>query len=252
LKFTSDIEAMKQPFQFKRFSITDARCVMKVGTDAVLLGTLTDVRKALNILDIGTGSGVIAIMLAQRSNAHIDAIDIHQPSCEDALVNFKNSPWPGRLNIHHSSLADFVKATKTKYDLIVSNPPFFDKGLKSPSEEKNIAKHSGTLSFGNLLEGVKYLLDPIGYFSLILPYSERNNFISIALSHNLFLNREIPILPKAKKPANRMVLEFSNLKPEKIHYSELPIRDSSGSFHEKYVLLTNDFYLNLNSKRIDK
>jgi len=252
LKFTSDFVEMKQPFQFKRFSITDSGCAMKIGTDAVLLGTLAEVRKAINILDIGTGSGVIAMMLAQRSSAHIDAIDIHKPSCEDALVNFKNSPWPGRLNIHHTSLEDFSKTTKTRYDLIVSNPPFFDKGLKSPSEDKNIAKHCGTLSYSNLLEGVKHLLDTPGYFSLILPYSERNNFISMALTHNLFLNREILIYPKVNKPANRIILEFSKLKPDKIHFSELPVRDSNGSFHEKYDLLTKEFYLDLKSDRRDK
>lgn len=247
--FTSDFIPMKQPFQLKRFSITDAGCVMKVGTDAVLLGALTEIGKAGVILDIGTGSGVIAMMLAQKSSAIIDAIDIHQPSCEDASENFINSPWSDRLNIYHSSLADFTTTTKTKYDLIVSNPPFFVNALKSPVEGKNLAKHSGTLSHLNLLDGATQLLDSAGHFSVILPYTERDNFIHRALFHNLFLNQEILIFPKTGKPANRVVLGFSKIQPEKIRVSEMPIRDSAGFFHEKYVLLTKDFYLDLKSRR---
>jgi tRNA1Val (adenine37-N6)-methyltransferase len=236
---------MKPPFRFKQFSIIDSKCAMKIGTDAVLLGALTDTASDRNILDIGTGCGIIALMLAQKSQAIVDAIDVHQPSCEDARLNFENSPWSGRLRIHHSSLHDFVKITKETYDLIVSNPPFFNKSLNSPFDEKNLAKHSGSLSHQDLLEGVYKLLKFSGHFRVILPASVNENFIKQAALLSLYLSEEIQIIPKTGKAPNRVVLGFIKEKPIKVRHSKMVMRNTDGSFHEDYIALTKDFHLNL-------
>ena len=216
---------------------------MKVNTDAVLLGSWSQIKTAKHILDIGTGSGIIAIMLTQRSKARVDALDIHSASCKDAAKNIENCPWRDRLNIYNLSFSDFLSVYKKKYDLVVSNPPFHNNSLKSPSEKVNLAKHTTVFMLSELIIGVKKILNPSGRFCIILPYSEYQNFKQLAGKEGLFSLTECIVLPKSDKPANRVLIEFGLKPPVNIKWSEIIIRESSKVYHESYINLTKDFYL---------
>lgn len=235
---------MRQAFQFKQFSIQDENSAMKVGTDAVLLGAWNNPRNYNSILDIGTGSGIIALMMAQKSFAKIDAIDIDFNSVQDAIINFKNSPWSENLVAIHSSLSDYIKQSENKYDLILSNPPFFNNSLKSSSDRKNLSKHTSTLSHKDLLLGVRNLISINGKFAVIIPYDQMKSFFNIALIEGLYCYKKLIIYPTPNKPANRIIMEFSLKKENQIMEEELIIRDASGKFSEQYKTLTKDFYIN--------
>lgn len=215
---------------------------MKVGTDAVLLGASVNISDAHSILDIGTGCGVIALMLAQRSNVAISAIDIDKPSIEQAEENFKKSPWSDQLLAIPSSLQNFAKDSKEKYDLIVSNPPFFENSLESPDPRKKLSKHSNALSHSELITRAVKLLSPGGSFEVIVPFSEREKFVNLALIENLYCEKELEIYPKKGKTANRIILRFSKEKKE-IEILELTIRNTDNSFTEEYISLTKNYYI---------
>lgn len=231
-------------FHFKQFSIADDQSTMKVGTDAVLLGAWTDVENAENILDIGCGSGVISLMLAQRTNAKIEAIDIDEDSVKQARENFKNSPWADQLEAFHYSLKDFRKTALKKYDLIVSNPPYFINALKSPDKNKNRSKHSGELSYVDLTHNMAQLLSQTGKACLILPSDiESKAFKDLALLEKIHLNKQLLIKPKANKKANRVLMEFSFLKSD-LEEDEMYLREDDNQFSETYKSLCKDYYLN--------
>ncbi len=215
---------------------------MKVGTDAVLLGSWVNPEKSGFILDIGTGTGIIALMMAQKSDAEIDAIDIDLPSVQEANTNFKNTPWNDNLYAIHSSLSDFVRQSKKKYDLIVSNPPYFNNSLKSPSGRKNLSKHISTLTHNDLLLGVKKLISPEGKFAIIIPYDLMNTFKNTALAVGLYCNKRLIIYPTPEKPANRILMEFSMNRQKLLMDDKLIIRNESGNFTEEYKIFTGDFY----------
>lgn len=231
-------------FQFKQFSVEDNKSTMKVGTDAVLLGTWTTIQNIKNILEIGTGSGVISLMLAQRTEAQIEAIDIDKNSANQANDNFQDSPWGKRLNAFHFSLNDFKKKQSKKYDLIFSNPPFFIDSLKSPNKNKTLSKHTDELSYADLIQGVIHFLSPQGKVCLILPYTESKSFISLARIENLYLNNQLLIKPKKDKAANRVLMEFS-FKKTQVEEDEIYLRETDNSFSDDYKNLSKDYYLNL-------
>ncbi len=234
---------MDSLFKFKQFSIADDRCTMKVGTDAVLLGCWVNLASAQNILDIGTGSGVIALMLAQRSNGYIDGIDIDTPSTEQAHQNITNSKWGNRINIINISLQEYCNNLSKRYDLIVTNPPFFSNSLRSPKEKRNIARHNDNLSFDELIRGVKQLLNHDGRFCLILPENESSNFRDNALINGLFLTRRLYVYPKQERHVKRILSEYSFQRPPSIDRKKLIIRNDDDTFTEEYQELTKDFYL---------
>jgi len=230
-------------FRFKQFSISDDRCSHKVGTDAVLLGSWVNIQENDRLLlDIGTGSGVIALMLAQRSHtdARIDAIEIETEDAQQALMNTTQSPWPEKVNICRTALQDFSPGTG--YDLIVSNPPFFVDSLLPPDRKRGQARHAHTLSFGDLLVGVKRLLKPQGRFALILPVAEGREFIMRATGHELFAFRTSAFRARAHKPVERLLIEFSQnqRKPEE---SEIVLYGDGDKWSEGYCSLTKEFYL---------
>ena len=235
---------MRKPFQFKQFSIRDENSALKVGTDAVLLGAFVNPDKPKAILDIGCGSGIIALMMAQKSDSKIDAIDIDFESVQEAKFNFKNSLWSDQLIAIYSSLSDYVKQSERKYDLIISNPPFFNNSLKSPSDRNNLSKHTSSLSHAGLLSGVKNLLSADGVFAVIIPFDQMSSFLNIALIEGLYCLQKLIIYPTSKKPANRIILVLSNNLPIKANEESLTIRDESGNFTKQYKILTGDFYLN--------
>lgn len=231
-------------FQFKRFLIRQDKSAMRVGTDGVLLGAWTDVSETKNILDIGTGTGLIAIMLAQRSNAAITGVEIEQQAASEAKENAENSPWPERISIIHQKFQEFAAQTSAKFDCIVSNPPFFINSVKSAGKEKSLARHNHQLPFDELLKGVATLLTENGKLSLILPVVEAKEFIQQAHIYGLFLSRLMEVRPSVIKEPNRYLIEFSKkqilLKKESLSI----FNENKIDYTSDYKLLTADFYLN--------
>jgi tRNA1Val (adenine37-N6)-methyltransferase len=240
---------MRQPFRFKEFIITDEHSIMKVGTDAVLLGAVIDTNGIKSILDIGTGSGIIALMLAQKSDASIDAMDIHEGSCADAEINFKTSPWSSRLKVIHVSFNDFAEKAEKKYDLVVTNPPFFVNSLRSPEPDKNLAKHNDSLTFDMLLDGVEKTLAVNGHFWIILPISQRKSIIHLSSIKGLRVRQEILFHPKTGKPPNRIIIEFTKEMPDHVKSRDVYLRNPDGSWHTEYILLTKNYYPDLHLLR---
>jgi tRNA1Val (adenine37-N6)-methyltransferase len=224
---------------------------MKVGTDSVVLGAIIPLfGSEQTILDIGTGSGLLALMLAQRSNAQINAIEIDEAASKEAKENFENSPWNNRLQACQIPLQDFIKITSKQYDLIISNPPYFEAGKNHSMDDlqRSKARHDGDLSFIDLVGGVMKLLNETGHFWLILPVDEAIIFKAIARSQELFLSTQIEIVPRAGKPVKRVVQGYTKKEViEKI--SSQILMNNNNTKTESYSLLTKDFYLdNLDSR----
>ncbi len=239
------VTAMK-PFQFKQFSIEQDRCTMKVGTDGVLLGAWADVDSASRILDVGTGTGVIAIMLAQRATkASIHAVEIDEEACAQAAQNMLNTAWAERLQAFQTSIQDFSKNRDAEYDLIVSNPPFFSGGTFSSSQDKTSVRHTVKLPHGDLLRSARKLLKENGKFCLILPYMEGLRFKELANTYNLYCTKMTEVKPKADKPIERLLLQFEGkLKP--MEKDDLVINDNEANdWTTAYKALTGEFYLKL-------
>jgi tRNA1Val (adenine37-N6)-methyltransferase len=230
-------------FHFKRFSVADSQSTMKVGTDAVLLGAAADVAGTGQILEIGTGCGVIALMLAQRSDAHIDAIEIDEESVRQSRENVMQSPWHDRIKIIHRSLQDYVRLSNKNYDLVISNPPFFSRSLKSDNEKRNISRHDEMLSFEELIRCALYLMSHKASFWVILPVKESVEFINIAVGSGLFVRTSMQIIPKPGKASHRVILELKKSPAERISERVLVIRDEYGNYTKDYVELTGEFYL---------
>jgi len=217
---------------------------MKIGTDAVLLGASTSPLHCQNIIDIGTGCGILALMLAQKSKAFIDAVEIDALSAAAALDNFKNSPWSERLNIFNISVQDYVVQTKTKYDLIISNPPFFQNSLLSADAKMNTAKHNVYLSLKSLAEAADVLINDSGQFSAILPYSLAHELETHCNKFHLHLIKKTIIIPQKNKQPNRVILLFEKSSEIKVFSEEiLFLRNYSGSYSNQYKELTKDYLL---------
>lgn len=217
---------------------------MKVGTDAVLLPCLTDFSQANHILEVGCGSGVISLMSAQLSQAQIHAIDIHLQSVNQAQQNFKESPWSNRLTVQNISFQEFAQSCTQEYDLIISNPPFFIDSLKSPIENRNLARHNDHLTHSELLNSARQLLKPNGTLSVILPQNEGVEFTKKALKDGFYLKSRTEIKPKPSKSANRVVIELCLVQQDN-HVKQLIIREENNEYTQAYKELTKDFYLAL-------
>ncbi|MEO5572756.1 MAG: methyltransferase [Bacteroidia bacterium] len=229
-------------FHFKQFTINQDKCAMKVGTDGVLLGAWVKINGAKRILDIGTGTGLIALMLAQKSDAVIDAIDIDKDAFEQAKENAGNSPWYGRVSVFHSSLQDFSESSENKYDLIVSNPPFFEGTYKAGTEARNIARHTDEkLSFDDLIKGVKNLLKPEAKFCVILPFKEGTYFIEKSESNNLYVQKLTRVKTKSDRQEKRLMIEFGFQKANQVE-DDIVLQEEDLSFTKEYIELTKDYY----------
>lgn len=237
---------MAKPFHFKKFDIHQDKCAMKVGTDGVLLGAWADVSEAKTILDIGTGSGVIAIMLGQRAaQAQIDGLDIDELAYEQTTENMQRAPWADRMRAFHTSVQEFAKDHGSSYDLIVSNPPFFSGGTFSNKQDRNSVRHTVKLPHGDLLMAVQKLLAPQGRFCLILPYIEGLRFQELAETYKLYCTHVTTVKPKKDKPVERLLLQFERLKKEK-QEDELVIQNEGhNEWTKQYIALTREFYLKM-------
>jgi len=232
-------------FRFKQFSVDDSNCPMKVGTDSVLLGTWAEVENCSKILDIGTGSGLLALMAAQRSAAEIIAIDIDADAINAAKSNFFSSPWNERLKALETGLQDYsIHCPTAVFDHIITNPPFFINSLKAPKPERSNARHTDRLPFELLASASAKLLKPEGKLSMVLPVNESDIFTRIAEENGLFLLRKMMIIPKYGKKANRVLFESGFKINGVMVNTELTIRDQSGEYTIDYKALTKDFYLN--------
>ncbi|HAT67946.1 MAG TPA: tRNA (adenine-N(6)-)-methyltransferase, partial [Flavobacteriaceae bacterium] len=202
---------MSLPFKFKQFSVAQDRCAMKIGTDGVLLGAWVSLENnPESILDIGAGTGIISLQLAQRSTAEtIDAVEIDDDAYEQCSENFEASPWGDRLFCYHASIQEFASEIEEKYDLIVSNPPFFSEDYKSDNDARDIARFNDALPFQHLVVCASHLLSEEGTFAVILPKKEEEHFIQLASENNLYLQRFCEIQGTPNSEIKRVLLEFS-------------------------------------------
>jgi tRNA1Val (adenine37-N6)-methyltransferase len=229
-------------FRFKKFTVSQDKSTHKVGTDGVLLGAWVNVQNVTTALDVGTGTGVIALMLAQRTpeSTIIDAIEIQKDDAEQAKQNVAGSPWNERIYVHHCRAQDFKP--EKKYDLIVSNPPYFKNSWLPPSEDRTKVRHTQTLSFEELLATVGKLLKDGGRHAVILPVTEGLEFINLARTFSLYCIRICEFKTRLHKPVERLLLEFAR-KEAVIHKETVLLYAAGEKWSDEYVKLTGDFYL---------
>ncbi len=233
-------------FKFKQFTVYHDRCAMKVGTDGVLLGAWADFDTCQSVLDVGTGSGLIALMAAQRNrSAKITAIEIDSEAARQAKENADNSSFKDRISVLNVSLQEFAVNRLEKFDAIVSNPPFFTKSLLSPDLKRTDARHAESLTVNELVVLSKKLLSDNGTLSLIYPFAERENILNAAAKENLHLSRETVVFPTPQSLPKRVLLEFSAKKPEKIESNKLIIEAQRHVYTPEFIELAKDFYLYL-------
>ena len=237
---------MNNPFKFKQFAIQQDRCAMKIGTDGVLLGAWTSLKKnPETILDIGAGTGLIALMLAQRSGAEtIDALEIDGEAYEQCVGNFEASPWGDRLFCYHAGLDEFLDDIEDQYDLIVSNPPFYSEEVSSGNNARDIARQNLSLPFKELIGGVSKLLSPNGVFSTIIPYKEEVQFINLAEQKGLYPEHLTRVKGNPSSEIKRSLLQFSFNKKE-VLTDELIIEIERHQYTPEYIALTKEFYLKM-------
>ncbi len=221
------------------------RSTMKIGTDAMILSAWAGVGDANNILDVGTGSGIIALMMAARSNAAIDAVELDTASAREAEQNFNQSPFASRLTIFQDDYTNYASSTTKKYDLIISNPPFFINDMRPENRLRKQARHTDTLSFNQLCTNTKKLLAGNGKFCLVLPYRESRFFLTEAESNGLFLKKKLIIFPRACKEPNRINLEFIKTRPKVITEEKFIIRNEDNSYTKQYIDLLGAYYTSI-------
>lgn len=240
---------MSTLFKFKEFSIHQDKTAMKIGTDAVLLGAWVFLENQIDsILDVGSGTGIIALMLAQRSFAlTIDAVEIDNDAYEQTVTNFENSNWGDRLYCYHSSFQNFAEEIAEEdetYDLIISNPPFYTDEFESKNDARNKARFTSSLSFNELLKGVSKILSKKGKFAVIIPFKEEQGFVELAKENNLFLNRVCHVKGNLSSAFKRSLLEFS-FEDKKLKKENLTIEIKRHQYTDEYINLTKDFYLKM-------
>lgn len=218
---------------------------MKVGTDGVLLGAWAPIENAVKILDVGIGTGLIALMLAQRTNADIIGIDIDYQAVLQAIENIINSPWPDRIKVIESSLQEYSKSTTNRFDLIVSNPPYFINSTKTLTDKYTKARHTDLLTHEELIENAMKLLNPDGRICIILPVNEGFQCVDFAKKNGLFCTKQVIVFPKPNAQAKRLLIEFSMKKSDRIE-SEIVIEtDVRHKYSPEFTDLEKYFYLNL-------
>ena len=234
-------------FTFKQFTVNQDRCAMKIGTDGVLLGAWCPIdNQPFSVLDIGAGTGILSLMLAQRTNAkQIDAIEIDNDAFEQCVENFESSPWSDRLYCYHAGLDEFMDEPEDQYDIIISNPPFYSEDYKSDNQQRDLARFQDALSFEDLIEAASMLLCENGIFSVIIPYKEESKFIGFAKECNLFPFKITRVKGTPTTEIKRSLLAFSFTKKRKVEEDELVIETSRHEYTDDYIKLTQDFYLKM-------
>ena len=234
-------------FQFKQFNVKQDRCAMKIGTDAVLLGAWTPIEtNPKTILDIGAGTGVLSLMLAQRTNAfQIDAVEIDEDAYEQCVENFEQSPWGDRLFCYHAALDELVAEPEDEYDLIISNPPFYSEDFKTGTAARDTARFQDALPFEELIESVALLLSEEGVFSVIIPYKEEDYFVDLCAQYELFSIKGTRVRGTESTALVRTMLAFKRYELSALSADELVIEHSRHNYTDDYINLTQDFYLKM-------
>jgi tRNA1Val (adenine37-N6)-methyltransferase len=229
-------------FRFKKFSVEQDGAAHLVGTDAVLLGAWADTSDCAHILDIGTGTGVVALMLAQRSTARLTAVEIHPASAALARVNFAASPWAGRLDLVESSVQDFSRNSAARFDLIVSNPPFFSETILSPDAARRLGRHNAALPPEDLLAVAGKHLTEKGRFCVILPVAEGRRLCELAVPAGLYCTEEVEVRSRAGKPVERLLLRFER-DPYVFLRKQLVIYAAGTNYTDEFRCWSEAFYL---------
>ena len=233
-------------FAFKQFTVYHDRCAMKVGTDGVLLGAWVNLAGASRILDVGTGTGLIALMMAQRSEAAVHGVEMDEYAFLQAIENVNRSPWSDRITLFHNTFQQFARESKESYDLIVSNPPYFRNSLKPPARGRSLARHDGNLSYEVLLFCSSKLLNAEGKLSIILPAGERLNIQRIAEFHDLHVTRETLVKPRVGADFKRILVEFSKMNVHSYVSTELAIKSQNNMmFTKEYYGMVKEYYLKM-------
>ena len=233
-------------FQFKKFTVNQDRCAMKIGTDGVLLGAWCPIENnPFSVLDIGAGTGILSLMLAQRSNAEqIDAIEIDENAFEQCVENFESSPWSNRLFCFHAGLDEFIDEPEDEYDIIISNPPFYTEDYKTEDEQRDLARFADAMPFEDLVEAANLLLSENGIFAVIIPHKEEETFIALAKEWDLFPFKITRVKGTPTTEIKRSLLAFSRIR-KKTEIDELIIETARHQYTEEYISLTKDFYLKM-------
>jgi len=234
-------------FNFKMFAIQQDRCAMKVGTDSVLLGAWCPIENnPFSVLDIGAGTGILSLMIAQRSNAEqIDALEIDEDAYEQCVENFENSPWGDRLFCFHAGLDEFVEEPEEEYDLILSNPPFYAENYKSENEQRDLARFQDALPFEDLIEAADLLLSENGIFAVIIPHKEEERFIDLCAQVELFPFKITRVKGSHNTPIVRSLLAFKRFELPVLSADELVVEINRHEYTNEYIALTKDFYLKM-------
>lgn len=233
-----------RPFHFKQFSLHHHKSSMKVGTDAILLGVWANLESSKTVLDIGSGCGIISLLIACRSNAIVDAVEIDFASFEESKENFNNSDFSDRLSVVQTNFVDYVKRYKKVYDLIISNPPFFsNNNFKPKNSQRKDARHTDTLSFDQLCNGVSKMLKPKGKFCVVIPRNEREKILEVASLFKLHLQKQLSIHPKRNQSANRFNLQLGFEIPSEVQKENIYIRENDLTFTHQFVSLLKNYYI---------
>ena len=234
-------------FQFKQFSIQQDRCAMKVGTDSVLLGAWCPIENnPFSVLDIGAGTGILSLMIAQRSNAEqIDALEIDEDAYEQCVENFENSPWGDRLFCFHAGLDEFVDEPEDEYDLIISNPPFYAEDYKTENSQRDLARFQEAMPFEDLIEAADLLLSENGIFAVIIPYKEEEKFIDLCAEVEIYPIKVTRVKGTPTTEIKRSLLAFKRYELSTLTADELVIEINRHEYTDDYINLTRDFYLKM-------
>lgn len=233
---------MKHSFTFKQFEVRQERCAMKVGTDGVLLGAWACVEHCGRVLDMGTGTGLVALMTAQRSQAHIVAIDLDADAVSQAAENASSSPWSSRIQVVEADAREI--SDSLPFDAILCNPPFFENSLKCPDSARTMARHTDTLSFDELARSASRLLSPEGELSVVIPYDRAHDMTVSCACHGLFATRQTIVVPIEGGKPKRILMAFTRQgAPHGI--TTLCIQNAERQYTPEYVSLVEDFYLKM-------
>lgn len=237
---------MNKPFKFKQFTVNQDRCAMKIGTDGVLLGAWTSVKhNPFSVLDLGSGTGILSLMIAQRSyTEQIEAIEIDDEAYEQCSENFENSPWNDRLFCYHASLLEFVEEVEDAFDLIICNPPFYSEDYKTENKSRDLARFNDAMPFKHIIYAVAHLLAEDGLFSIVIPRKEEDDFVALANTIGLSPSRILHVKGNPDAEVKRSLIEFSYTK-KGVEVSELIIETDRHNYTEDYINLTKDFYLKM-------